>query len=72
MQNTRLIKRSMTIGGHRSSLALEAAFWDELEKVAAWEGVSAPVWVARVVKKKPAAQSAASAVRVAILEARSS
>ncbi len=36
----RLRKRSVTIAGHRTSLALEAAFWDALKEIAAASGQS--------------------------------
>lgn len=35
-----LRKRSVTIAGHRTSLSLEAAFWDALKEIAAARGVS--------------------------------
>ena len=36
----RLRKRSVTIAGHRTSLSLEAAFWDALKEMAAASGQS--------------------------------
>ncbi|GIK98400.1 MAG: hypothetical protein BroJett029_26090 [Alphaproteobacteria bacterium] len=36
----RLRKRSVTIAGHRTSLSLEAEFWEALKELAAAEGVS--------------------------------
>jgi predicted DNA-binding ribbon-helix-helix protein len=41
-------KRSFTIGGHRTSLSLEASFWDALKDIAAAEGASAAELVARI------------------------
>jgi len=35
-----LIKRSVRIAGHRTSVSLEPAFWDELKKIAASRGFS--------------------------------
>ena len=35
-----LRKRSVTIAGHRTSLSLEAAFWDALKEIAAARGLS--------------------------------
>jgi predicted DNA-binding ribbon-helix-helix protein len=35
-----LRKRSITIAGHRTSLSLEAAFWDALKEIAAARGLS--------------------------------
>ena len=34
---SRPVKRSFTIGGHRTSISLEAAFWDALKAAAARE-----------------------------------
>lgn len=36
----RLRKRSVMIAGHRTSLSLEAAFWDALKEIAAARGQS--------------------------------
>lgn len=36
----RLRKRSVTIAGHRTSLSLEAAFWDVLKEIAVASGRS--------------------------------
>ena len=36
----RLRKRSVTIAGHRTSLSLEAAFWDALKEIATARGLS--------------------------------
>jgi len=33
-------KRSVRIAGHRTSLSLEAAFWDQLKSIAAARGLS--------------------------------
>lgn len=68
-----LQKRSMRIAGHRTSLALEAEFWDALEQVARARGVSLPQMIATVdegrAKSGPDA-SLASAVRVFVLQHR--
>jgi predicted DNA-binding ribbon-helix-helix protein len=44
----RLRKRSVTIGRHRTSVSLEAAFWDELAAIAASRGVSLNALVAGI------------------------
>ena len=36
------ISRSVRIGGHSTSLRLEAAFWDVLDEIAASQGISTP------------------------------
>ncbi|WP_249693921.1 ribbon-helix-helix domain-containing protein [Stappia sp. WLB 29] len=43
-----LAKRSLTLHGHRTSLALEPEFWEVLEEMAESEDVSLPALVARI------------------------
>jgi predicted DNA-binding ribbon-helix-helix protein len=62
----RPVKHSFTIAGHRTSISLEAAFWDALRGVAAAEGVSLAELVGRIdTGRGPAGLS--SAVRVYML-----
>jgi predicted DNA-binding ribbon-helix-helix protein len=71
--NGSLLKRSMRIAGHRTSLALEQEFWGALERIARSRGASLPVLIATIdetrAKDSPDA-SLASAVRVFVLENR--
>jgi len=64
---TRLRKRSLTIAGHRTSLALEAAFWRRLEALADARGVSLSGLVAEVDAARGEA-GLSSALRVFALE----
>lgn len=62
----RPVKRSFTIGGHRTSISLEAAFWDALRDIAVEERLP----LARIVQTVDAGRNGAglsSAVRVWIL-----
>ena len=43
-----LFKRSLTLHGHRTSLALEPEFWDVLEELARKRGLSLPALVAEI------------------------
>jgi len=43
-----LKKRSFTLSGHRTSVALEAEFWAVLELCAARETISLPALVAKI------------------------
>ncbi|MBL6432340.1 MAG: ribbon-helix-helix domain-containing protein [Alphaproteobacteria bacterium] len=43
-----LVKRSLTLHGHRTSLALEPEFWDALDAMAARDGVNLPTLVAGI------------------------
>lgn len=44
----RPVKRSFTIGGHRTSISLEAPFWDALKAAAAREKVALSTLIARI------------------------
>jgi predicted DNA-binding ribbon-helix-helix protein len=59
-------KRSFTIRGHRTSISLEAAFWDAMREVAAHEGLSLAALVARIDTDR-GDTNLSSAVRVAVL-----
>jgi predicted DNA-binding ribbon-helix-helix protein len=61
-----LAKRSFTIQGHRTSVALEPAFWRGFDAWAAAEGLSANALMARIDEARAA--PLASAIRVALLE----
>ena len=64
-----LEKRSLTLEGHRTSLALEPEFWDGLAELAAIRGMSLPRLVAEIDRGRRE-RGLASAVRVAVLSAR--
>lgn len=66
-----LQKRSMRIAGHRTSIALEAEFWDALERVARARDLSLPRLLAEIDEGRAARDpdaSLASAVRVYVLQ----
>lgn len=68
-----LLKRSMRIAGHRTSLALEQEFWAALERIARARSVTLPVLIASIDEgrgKDAPDASLASAVRVFVLENR--
>lgn len=62
-----LKKRSLTLHGHRTSLALEPEFWSALEEMAALEGASLAAVIARIDDSRDADAPLSSAVRVAVL-----
>lgn len=62
-----LVKRSLAIAGHRTSLALEAPFWRRLEALAAARGVSLSRLVAEIDAGRGGA-NLSSALRVFALE----
>jgi predicted DNA-binding ribbon-helix-helix protein len=61
-----LQKRSLTLAGHKTSLALEPEFWTAIEEMAAARGIA----IAQLIAEIDAARTAdnlSSAVRVAVL-----
>ena len=62
-----LEKRSLTIGGHRTSIALEPQFWAVLERLAQVERTSVPKLIASIDRRREALcpeRSLASSIRV--------
>ncbi len=62
-----LEKRSLTISGHRTSIALEPQFWAVLEHLALIEKTSLPKLIAGIDRKRAALspdRSLASSIRV--------
>lgn len=64
---TRPVKRSFSIKGHRTSISLEAAFWDALREAAQAEGTTLAGLVAAIDADRGGA-GLSSAVRVWVLE----
>ena len=48
-----LIKKSFTIGNHRTSISLEPEFWDALEIIAKEQNVSLSKLVLKIDNEKP-------------------
>jgi predicted DNA-binding ribbon-helix-helix protein len=63
---SRPVKRSFTLSGHRTSISLEAAFWDALREAAAAERVPVSVLVGRIDQAR-GDSGLSSAVRVWVL-----
>jgi predicted DNA-binding ribbon-helix-helix protein len=61
------LKRSLTIAGHRTSLSLEAAFWDALNAAAKSENKSLATLVGEIDSTR-GSRNLSSAVRVWILK----
>ncbi len=59
-----LEKRSFTLCGHRTSVALELEFWTALAAISAGEGVSLSALVTRIDAARAPGQPLASALRV--------
>lgn len=68
-ENDRPVKRSLTLRGHRTSVSLEAAFWNEFRRLAAAEGKSVNALAAEIDGTRTPPASLASAIRLYVLEA---
>jgi predicted DNA-binding ribbon-helix-helix protein len=64
----RVVKRSLVIAGHRTSVSLEDAFWRGLSRIAAERGVSVNA-LAAIVDASRGEANLSSALRVYVLEA---
>ena len=62
-----IVKHSLAIAGHRTSISLERAFWDRLNALAAERGESLAALVAEIDAARGAA-NLSSAIRVFVLE----
>jgi predicted DNA-binding ribbon-helix-helix protein len=62
-------KRSITIDGHRTSLSLEDAFWEELGGLARARGLSLAALVAKIDHARGTSGNLSSALRLHVLEA---
>ena len=65
-----LVKRSFTLAGHRTSVALEPEFWQALAALAAARRLSIAALVAEVDAARTPDRPLASALRVHALRAR--
>jgi len=63
-----LEKRSVSLSGHRTSIALEPEFWAALEAVAAQNGVALVALISRIDETRTPEQKLASALRVFVLK----
>ena len=64
---TGLIKRSFSLAGHRTSVALEAEFWSALQRLAQARGLTLSALVASVDATREPDRPLASALRVMAL-----
>ena len=63
----KLRKRSVTIAGHRTSVSLEAEFWDALNEIAAARDRPVATLIAGIDRREGRQTSLSSAVRLFIL-----
>jgi len=62
-----LTKRSFTLAGHRTSVALEVEFWDVLQSMADTSGATLASLIAAIDADRGDTQTLASALRLAAL-----
>jgi predicted DNA-binding ribbon-helix-helix protein len=65
---TGIVKHSLVIAGHRTSVSLEHAFWSRLKIIAAARGRSVAALVAEIDARRDQA-NLSSAIRVFVLQA---
>ena len=61
-------KHSITLHGHRTSLSLEDAFWDELRVIAAERAISLAALIAEIDDARGGAGNLSSALRLHVLD----
>ena len=59
-----VLKKSVSIHGHNSSVTLEAAFWNALKEIAVVQNISANALVSKIDRERDAANYLSSAIRV--------
>lgn len=63
-----IVKRSVTIHGHRTSYSLEQPFHDELARIAAARGMTLAGLVREIDQSRPDEANLSSALRLYVLE----
>ena len=63
-----MIKRSVVVAGHRTSISLEPAFWDELSAIAVRRNLSLNALVSEIDRARGDVANLSSAVRLHILD----
>lgn len=64
----RPVKRSLTLTGHRTSVSLEDAFWDEFRRLAVARGISVNALAGELDAERMPPASLASAIRLFVLD----
>ena len=67
MRSAGVLKRSVSIAGHSTSVSLEEAFWEALRDIARQRGSSVQALIGEVDSRR-AGQNLSSAIRVFVLE----
>jgi predicted DNA-binding ribbon-helix-helix protein len=62
-----VVKRSIVIARHRTSVSMEQPFWDQLKRIAGERGVSVAALIAEIDQGRRR-QNLSSAIRIFVLE----
>lgn len=65
MPEHKVVKHSVTIAGHRTSISLEQPFWDSLKHIADERGISMNCLISEIDEQRPSNLS--SALRIHVL-----
>ncbi len=65
--NGRPVKHSLTLNGHRTSVSLEAEFWDQFRAIAVEQRLAINELAARIDAERGTDTGLASAIRVFVL-----
>jgi len=65
--SARPVKHSLTLRGHRTSVSLEAEFWQAFREIAARQGLAVNELAARIDAERGMEAGRASAIRVFVL-----
>lgn len=63
-----VVKRSVSIKGHRTSISLEEPFYEEFERIARQRGMAVAALVAEIDEVRPSDTNLSSAIRLFVLE----
>ncbi|MGY6708930.1 MAG: ribbon-helix-helix domain-containing protein [Rhizobiaceae bacterium] len=63
-----VIKRSVAVRGHRTSISLETPFYEEFERIARQRGMAVAALVAEIDETRPPGTNLSSAIRLFVLE----
>lgn len=63
-----VVKRSVSIKGHRTSISLEEPFYEEFERIARQRGMAVAALVAEIDESRPSDTNLSSAIRLFVLE----
>jgi len=65
--SARPVKRSLTLHGHRTSVSIEAPFWDEFRRIAAAQSMSINGLAADIDASREVGTGLATAIRLFVL-----